>query len=322
MDYSLFGLTRRPFRPTPDTDSYFPSATHEAALAAIRDAFDNGDEGAILTGDAGTGKTILAHRFLDWLTDETKRMLLPSAKYANAADLHRAILFDLGQPWQGRSEQELRLAVTEHFLNELSADRRTAIVIDEAHHLSADAIEELRLLANITKSSGRATFVLLVGLPTLRDRLDTPWLAAAAQRYRTRSVVEPLAVGEASKFIWHQLESCGARDPERIIGDEATGVLADLSRGIPRLINHLASTALALAAMAESTAVDVEAVLEAGDRLGLQPEGAEETVSLSQPAFAESSEESMPETLPILQPTRESAAGRTPKQRATRRRSA
>ena len=322
MDDSRFGLTRRPFRPTPDTDSYFPSATHEAALAELRDAFDNGDEGAILTGEAGCGKTILAHRFLDWLTDETKRMLLPSARYANAADLHRAILFDLGQPWQGRNEQELRLAVADHFLAELAADRRTAMVIDEAHHLSADAIEELRMLSNIAKPSGRATFVLLAGLPTLRDRFETPWLAAAAQRYRTRSVVEPLAEGDATKFIWHQLESCGARDPERIIGEEAATMIADLSHGVPRLINHLASTALALAAMAESTTVDVEAVLEAGDRLGLQPDGAEEPISLSQPAFPESPEESMPETLPILSATREPVGGRTPKLKATRRRSA
>ncbi|MFO0935322.1 MAG: AAA family ATPase [Gemmataceae bacterium] len=322
MDFSAFGLSQRPFRSTPDTEAYYAAAGHEAALADLREAYEHGDDGALLTGDAGMGKTLLAHRFLDWLPDETRRMLLPSAKYAKPADLHQAILFDLGQPWQGRSEQEMRLAVTEHFLGELAADHRTAIVIDEAQHLSADAIEELRLLANVAKPTGRATFVLLAGLPTLRDRLETPWLAAAAQRFRTRAQLEPLSERETMAYLWHQLEACGSRDPERLLNEESAEMIADLSRGVPRLINHLAATSLSLSAAAEGTEVDLEAVLEAGERLGLHPAHEDEADSPASPAFSESSEESLPGTLSILPSGREPLPGRPPKLKTPKRRSA
>ena len=322
MDFSTFGLSRRPFRSTPDTDAYFAATGHESAIAELRDAYEHGDDGAILTGDAGMGKTLLSHRFLDWLPDETKRMLLPSAKYAKPVDLHQAILFDLGQPWQGRTEQEMRLAVTDHFLGELAGDRRTAVVIDEAQHLSADAIEELRLIANVAKPAGRAAFFLLAGLPTLRDRFETPWLAAAAQRFRARAHLEPFSESDSIAYLWHQLESCGARDPERILTEEAAGMIADLSRGIPRLINHLAATALSLTASSDGRTIDVEAVIEAGDRLGLHPASEDESEHLSHSAFSESSEESLPGTLTILPVVREPISVRSPKLKAPKRRSA
>lgn len=336
MNWTAFGCNRRPFRSMPDTAAYFPASGHEAALAEIRDAFDAGDDGAILTGEPGIGKTILIHRFLEEQPDTVSCILLPSSKYNKPSDLYQAILFDLGQPWQQRNEQDLRLSVTEHFLSELSAGKKTILAIDEAHHLHVDVIEELRMLSNISKSDQRPLFALLAGLGSLRDRLDTPWLRAALQRYRIRNIIPAFSTQETVRYLQHQLEAAGCRDDERLIDRETAEYIAQYSMGIPRLANHIASTAMQLSHANESTTLDFEAVMEAVERLGLNQndhdtlldESEEELVeyhgltSSSQSLQAEQSDESEGASLTIPTVKREQSAVRTPKQRLGKRQSA
>jgi type II secretory pathway predicted ATPase ExeA len=315
-----FRLHRWPFRPLPDLGSVVRVPGHDAALGDLLAAFDAGDDGAILTGDPGTGKTLLLHRVLDALPDDANRWLLPTAKYAKPADLYQAICFDLGRDWLGRSESELRLTVTEQLLGELANDRRTVLAIDDAQHLHADVLEELRLLANVAKPGQRALFTLLVGLPDLRDRLATPWLAAAAQRYRIASVLHPLTATETTTYLWQQLELAGSRDPESLLGHEAAGLIAQASGGNSRLIHHVATTAMTLAAAGESDEIDCEAVLEAAERLGLTIE--HEATESDQPLKSERPAESGRRLLPIPGPTPEPIPIRPPKQRQARRQSA
>lgn len=283
MDLAHFGLTRRPFRPTPDTDAYYPAAAHEAALAGLRTAFAARDGLALLDGDPGTGKTLLALRFLEGLEAAVPRVLIPAPRFARPADLHQAILFDLGAEYRGLTEQELRLAVTEKLLSSLGGGQPTAIVLDEAQHLTADVLEEIRLLGNLETRSAKAAFVILVAQPSLRGRLAGSELAAFAQRVAARCRVEPMSRQESAEFVRHQVKVAGG-SPAALVGDEALDLFADCCKGVPRLLNQAASLAFDLAGSTGADGVDAEAAVEALSQLGLAQPPADRPTLIPHPA--------------------------------------
>ena len=282
MDLAHFGLTRRPFRPTPDTDAYYPAAGHEAALGGLRSAFAARDGLALLDGDPGTGKTLLALRFLEGLDAAVPRVLIPAPRFARPADLHQAILFDLGAEYRGLTEQELRLAVTEKLLGSLGGGLPTAIVLDEAQHLSADVLEEIRLLGNLETRSAKAAFVVLVAQPSLRERLPGG-SAAFAQRVAARCRVEPMSRQESAEFVRHQVKVAGGH-PAALVSDEALDLFAARCQGLPRLLNQAASLAFTLAGAAGTDGVDAEAAVEALDQLGLAEPLADQPTLIAHPA--------------------------------------
>lgn len=263
MDWATFGLSRRPFRPTPDTALYVPTAGHDVAFAAVMRAFADGDAAASVRGEPGTGKTLLGLRFLEALPVGTKRVILHAPPDTRAVDLLQAVLFDLGQPYQGLSEQELRLAVHGELLNGLAAGKCVVLLVDEAHHLTPEAGEELRLLGNLESKDAKAVFVLLLGQPG-EERLS----AAFRQRVAVRKPLVSLDREESVRFVRHQLRECGSR-PEWLINDEALHLLADHTGGIPRVLNRAAALAFEVAANAGQKHADAEAVLEALDQLEL-----------------------------------------------------
>ncbi|MFO0849989.1 MAG: AAA family ATPase [Gemmataceae bacterium] len=267
MNLAPFGLTRRPFRPTPDTDAYFSAPSHDAALAGLRQAFAARDGLALVDGDPGSGKTLVALKFLEGLDADVPRVLVPAARFARPADLLQAILFDLGAEYRGLTETELRLSVTEQLLTKLVAGGPTVVVLDEAQHLSDDLLEEVRLLGNLETRSAKAAFVVLVAQPSLRARLGQPDLAAVAQRIGVRCRLEPLAPDESAGYLRHQLRAAGG-DPDELLTEEAAHLLAVQCSGVPRVLNQAAALALTLAGDAGEQTVDVEAAVEALARLG------------------------------------------------------
>jgi type II secretory pathway predicted ATPase ExeA len=264
-----FGFRRRPFRATPDSDSYYPATTHEVALARLTQGIAE-DEGLFLvTGAPGTGKTLLCHRLLEQLGAETTSAFLTNGHISGCIGLLQAILFDFSLPYEGRSEQELRLALTDHLLQTFSAGRRSVLVVDEAHHLTADVLEELRLLSNLEARQGKALHVVLAAQPAIRETLGQPQLAGFQQRLIVRPQLETLGVHEAADYLVHQLRTAGGR-PERIMTDEALEILARGTQGVPRLLNQAGHQALGLAASAGADQVDAEVALEALAALGLE----------------------------------------------------
>jgi len=270
MYQTRFGLRRRPFRPTPDTDAFFPAATHEAALNQLRRALDDDESLLLLTGDAGTGKTLVARRLLERLDDSVRTVLLTNSHVTRNGDLLQAILFDLGLPYQGVTEQVARLAVTETCLDYFRDGGKTLIVVDEAHHLSADVLEELRLLSNLEGKDGKAIQVLLVALPEIEVTLDKPALAALCQRLTVRAHLEPLDADESVDYLRHQVLAAGG-NPDRLFGDDVLDILTHAAAGVPRILNQAAHAAFVLADEAGHDHIDAEAAVEAVTRLGLDP---------------------------------------------------
>src|SRR5215218_4643054 len=171
VDWSHFGMDRPAFRPAVEPAAYYPAPAHEAALAALAAAFSRREPAVLIDGAPGVGKSIVARKWLHDLLPDVPRAIVPNARAERPADLLQAILFDLGKPYQGLSEQELRLAVTGHLLDAAAGGFPTVIVIDEAQHLSLAALEELRLLGNLETRQGAAAFAVLVAQQSLRAAL-------------------------------------------------------------------------------------------------------------------------------------------------------
>jgi type II secretory pathway predicted ATPase ExeA len=266
-----FALRRRPFRATPDLDSYYPATGHECVLARLLQAIAEDEGLVLLVGDVGTGKTLLCHCLLERLGAEANTAFVTNSHLADRAGLYQAILYDLSLPYQGLSEQELRLALTDFLIKNYSGGRRTLVIVDEAQHLAPDLLEELRLLGNLEARGGKAVQVVLVGQPSLLETLRKPALTALNQRLAVRLRLEPLGLEEAADYLLHQLRAAGGR-PEAILSDEAIQLLAAGARGVPRLLNQAAHQALLLAQSAGVPAVDAEAALEALALLGLDME--------------------------------------------------
>ncbi len=312
MNLDRLGLHRRPFRAAPTLDLFVPLPPHEAALAALRNAFDAGDGIAILDGGPGTGKSLIALRFLESLGRDVLPIYVPAARFSKASDLHQAILFDLGQDYRGLSEQELRLALADHYLKALAESKRGVLLLDEAQHLNAELLEEVRLLDNWDARGTKALFTILVAQPELRGRLKRTDCELFAGRVNCRVQLEALTLDESRTFLRSQLELCGKSGSETVC-DEALELFARFGRGNPRFLNQLASAALDLASDAGANSVDVEAACEVLSRAGIE---VEETAEPLQSA------KSMDGAKGEVGEGRESGAARPPKQKARTRRAA
>jgi type II secretory pathway predicted ATPase ExeA len=263
-----FGLVRRPFAITAEVATYYPATQQEQVFDQLVQAFQGQAGFAVLTGAAGTGKTLLALRLLE---HERPHYLVLWIGHDHGADrraLLQALLYDLDLPYQDRSEQELRLALTDHILQAYRQGRPTLLIVDEAQHLAPPLLEELRLLSNLETRQGKAIQVLLVGQPDLLDTLRQPELAGLCQRVGLWARLAGLDVPEAMDYVRYHLRTAGGR-PERILGDEALETLARSTGGVPRLLNQVTQRALQLAHMVGEARVDVEAVLEALSDWGL-----------------------------------------------------
>jgi type II secretory pathway predicted ATPase ExeA len=264
-----FGLRQRPFPATPDSTAYYPATGHERALARLLQGLADGEGVLLLTGEPGTGKTLLCHCLAERVGDERQTIFLTNCHFANRVALFQAILFDLSLPYEGRGEQEMRLTLTDHLLKSYAAGRSTVLLVDEAHHLLADLLEELRLLGNLEARAGKALQVVLVGWPALVERLNDSELAALRQRLVVKVQLEPLPLAEAADYLLHHLRAAGARADE-VLSPDALELLARSTRGVPRLLNQAGHQAFRLATEADAGQVDVEAVVEALGVLGLE----------------------------------------------------
>jgi type II secretory pathway predicted ATPase ExeA len=257
-----FGLRRRPFPAIADSECYYPATGHERALAQLQQAIQDDEGFALLTGEPGTGKTILCHCLLDRLGETVTSALLTHSHFPDRAGLLQAILYDLSLPYEARNEQELRLSLSEFLVKNYEAGRRTLLVLDEAQHLALDFLEELRLLGNLEGRRGRAFQVVLAAQPTILNNLRLPELAALSQRLAVCTRLDPLGLHEAVDYLVHHLRLAGGR-PDRIISDEALEILARGTRGIPRLLNRATHQSLTMAFTAGAALVDAEVALEA-----------------------------------------------------------
>jgi type II secretory pathway predicted ATPase ExeA len=241
MTETQVGQRRRLFPNTPDTQFYYPASAHEVVLARMLQAIADAEGFLVLSGEPGIGKTLLCHVLIERLGPEIDCALLTNSHFGNRAALLQGILFEFSLPYEGKGEQELRLGLTEFLLNNYAANRRTLLIIDEAQNLNADLLEELRLLGNLEAHGGKAVQIIIVGQPSLLDNLAHPESASLRQRVACLLMLDALGLEEAADYLHHHVRVAGSR-PQAFFTDEALSLVAQGSKGIPRLLNQIADS--------------------------------------------------------------------------------
>src|SRR5580693_8073295 len=239
MYKAFYSLKRNPFEITPDPSFLFPTKRHNEALAALYYGVRRHKGFVVLTGEVGTGKTLLLRCLLQLLkqSDDVKYAYVFNGRLSPLEFL-QYIAGDLGLPAAGKNKSELLLQLASYVVSRGEKKLTTVLVVDEAHHLSTDILEEIRLLTNLETADEKLLQILLVGQPELDEKLDSVELRQLKQRIALRSHLASLDLEETRGYIQRRLQLAGANCNSTVLFPADTIVrIHRHSRGIPRLIN-------------------------------------------------------------------------------------
>lgn len=273
MYKAFFHLTRNPFELTPDPAFLFSTKRHNEALAALYYGVRQRKGFVVVTGEVGTGKTLLLRCLLRLLQES------PDVAYAyifnsrlSSTEFLQYILADFGLPTSGKNKGELLLDLSRFLVSRGSKKLTTVLILDEAHHLSADILEEVRLLTNLETAETKLLQIVLVGQPELDEKLDSVGLRQLKQRIALRARLDPLDREETKGYIERRMQIASTRPQAAPVFPEQTiTAVYRHSRGFPRLINTICENALvaAYARQIQSVTPDIIDDVATDFRLGV-----------------------------------------------------
>jgi general secretion pathway protein A len=292
---SFFGLNEAPFSLAPDPRFLFASASHSAALAQVVYALERREPLVVITGEIGTGKTLLCRTVLQRLQRKTLLSVI-NDPMLERDDLLKQLLEDFGVISKDRtkltetSRHEL-IETLQAFLRSLAAIQAHAvIIIDEAQHLQPDVLEQIRMLSNIDDERGTLLQIILVGQTDLEPLLSRPELRQLQQRVSRRFRLEPLNRDEVEQYITHRLALARDKPPSQAPGapelaqalaewagtnegveftPDAIQAVSQLSGGLPRVINLLCDRSLEAAYASRLRVIEVPLIHAAAAALGI-----------------------------------------------------
>jgi general secretion pathway protein A len=243
MYYQFFGLTQNPFSMTPDPAFLYLTPQHREALAGLTYAILGRKGFLVLTGEAGTGKTSLLARVLRYLPTTRIQSSVILNPMLTAAEFLEMALLDFGITDVPASKAQ-RLSILQNLL--VTADREDRIctlIIDEAHKLSPEVLEEIRLLGNFERSDHKLLQILFLGQSELVDVLNRNDLRQLKQRIAARFTIGPLDDTEIGVYVAYRWAKAGGGQ-EAPFTPEALDCVRQFSKGIPRVINAICDNAL------------------------------------------------------------------------------
>ena len=266
MYNELFGLRKNPFGLAPDPAFLFLTEQHRETLAGLTCAILQRKGFAVLTGDAGTGKTALLARVLQFLPASQLQFGVILNTTPAPSELLELALLDFGvtdvPPGKAQRLGKLR----DVLLQGQREGKSSALIVDDAHKLSPEVLEEIRMLGNLEEAGQKCLQILLVGQSELDNILSRPDLRQLKQCISLQLSLAPLAPRQVGEYIGHRWLRAGGK--EHPFSAKAVACVARVSRGIPRGINALCDNALISAFKARSSRVRDSHVREAAANLG------------------------------------------------------
>ena len=244
MYEEFFGLAEKPFSLTPNPKYIFYSEHYRNALDQLLYGLTEREGFMLLTGMVGTGKTTLTRELLENLDPKKYRTALIFNPFLSGTELLETLLAEFGCSYpQGSNRKELLDRLNRFLLSQVVDSRTCVAIFDEAQHLSAEFLEQIRVLSNLETEHEKLLQIVLVGQPELLEKISHPSLAQLDQRVSLRCMLSDLNREETEQYIYHRLNTAGAQGRIRL----SRGALRRIhkeSRGVPRLINLICDRTL------------------------------------------------------------------------------
>jgi type II secretory pathway predicted ATPase ExeA len=253
-----FGLREPPFRITPHTDFFFTGANRGPTLDALIYAITQ-DEGIVkVVGEVGSGKTMLCRMLLERLPSHVESLYLANPSLSRS-EILGAIADELGIPLAGKTTHSMIRTLQDALIQRYADGKRVVILIDEAHAMPAEALEEIRLLSNLESNATKLLQIVLFAQPEIEARLAANDMRQLRERITQHFNLSPLKAEEVGGYLEFRLRAAGYRGPNPF-SERAVGQIAKISEGLSRRINILADKSLLAAYSAGSHKVDTREI--------------------------------------------------------------
>jgi general secretion pathway protein A len=251
MYKAFFGFAQNPFNMSPDPAFLFRSAQHEEALANLIYGVQSRKGFVVLTGEVGTGKTTMLECLRDFLNSQQITYASLFNSRVTVEQFFEMVAYDFGLRCTRTSKTEVLFALNEMILERANVGRTTVLIIDEAHNLDWDVLEEIRLLGNLENRRGKLLQIVLAGQPELDRKLEAPDFRQLKQRVALRCVLQPFRLEDTLAYIQSRLARAGLRE-QTVFPSEILREIHYRSQGIPRVINAICDNLLLTAFALES----------------------------------------------------------------------
>lgn len=269
MYNAFFGFSESPFNLSPDPGFFYRSQQHEEALANLIYGVQSRKGFIVLTGEVGTGKTTMLECLRDYLYAQRIEFAFIFNSRIKPEELYEMISYDLDLRCNRQSKTDIIYSLNDLLIQQSNDGRTTVLIVDEAHNLEWDVLEEIRMLGNFENRAGKLLQVILAGQPEFDRKLDAPNLRQLKQRVVLRCTLKPFNQFETGEYIHSRLAKVGM--PEQTVFPP--DVLAELhtrSQGIPRVINALCDNLLLTAFALESPVTTIEMLDEVCNDMRLE----------------------------------------------------
>lgn len=251
MYYAAFGLSRPPFKITPDTDFFFEGGSRGEVLGALLYAISQGEGIVKVTGEVGSGKTMLC-RVLQQRLGSTVDMVYLANPNVSPDEILRAIAFELQLPQARETPRVELIHVLQNYLVARHGEgRRVVLFVEESQGMPLETLEEVRLLSNLETEHEKLLQIILFGQPELNENLQKAHIRQLRERITHSFHLAPLNRNEIGEYLGFRLRTAGYRGPA-LFAPRIIDQIAQASEGLTRRVNIIADKAL-LAAYAENT---------------------------------------------------------------------
>ena len=259
MYEAYYGFREKPFSLVPDPDFLYLGRHHRAALNILEYGLRGEASFALISGEVGSGKTILIRRFLRMVDQHTTVGLITNT-HASLGSLLDWILLAFNLDYRGKQKVELFEILTNFLRDQRAHGRRTVLIIDEAQNMELEMLEELRMLSNINVDKELMFQIVLAGQPEILDKINRPELRQLAQRISANFHLSPLTLDETRDYICHRLVVAGGR--RAVFDNLACAAIYYFTQGLPRPINILCDAALVYGFGEERETIGLDTILE------------------------------------------------------------
>jgi general secretion pathway protein A len=246
MYNAYFGFRESPFNLSPDPEFLYRSPQHEEALANLIYGVRSRKGFIVLTGEVGTGKTTMLECLRDFLDSQHFEFAFIFNSRLTPAQFFEMIAYDLDLKCDRKSKTDVLFALNSLLLEQAEKGRTCVLIVDEAHNLEWDVLEEIRLLGNMENRVGKLVQIILAGQPELDRKLDAPNLRQLKQRIVLRCSVNPLTAEQTIEYVNERMARAGVPEQQALPKDLLLE-LYNRTHGIPRLINAVCDNLLVTA---------------------------------------------------------------------------